>query len=185
MTPEWVGAISSLVTMVVIMGSVLAAIVQLRHMRSSNQILALTELRETIEHPAFQLKIREIHGNFAERLNEREFLQKVAKSPRLNGLPEFEAALIVGNFFENAGCLVKNRIIDATIFCDLWGANVVGSWDALAPFVFARRIKAGPALYENFEYLAVLASDFMTKFPHGTYPKKLPRKTKPVGWTLE
>ncbi|MFN2450200.1 MAG: hypothetical protein ABR508_10520 [Candidatus Baltobacteraceae bacterium] len=185
MTPEWVGAISSLVTMVVIAGSVFAAITQVRHMRGSNQILALTELRETIENPAFQLKLREIYGNLAERLNEREFLQKVVSLPRINGLPELEAALVVGNFFENAGCLVKNRIIDATIFCDLWGDNVIGSWEALAPLVFARRITAGPGVYENFEYLAVLASEFKAKYPEGTYPKNLPRKPKPAGWTMD
>ena len=54
MSPEWLTAIGTLGTFVVIAASAVAALMQLRHMRAGNQIVALNEARETIESPAFQ-----------------------------------------------------------------------------------------------------------------------------------
>jgi hypothetical protein len=48
MSAEWVTAIATSVTALVIASSAAAALFQLRHMRGSNQIVALTELRETL-----------------------------------------------------------------------------------------------------------------------------------------
>ena len=54
MTPEWLTAIATAGTFIVIAASAVAAIFQLRHMRGSNQITALTECRETMESREFQ-----------------------------------------------------------------------------------------------------------------------------------
>lgn len=133
MTPEWVGAISSLLTMLVITGTAVAAIIQLRHTRASNQIVALTEMREAMLSRDFQSKLRDVYGGFTERLGNPEFLQQLATLPRVHGLPELEAALTVVNFYESAGCLVKNRIIDPTIFCDLYYTNILGRVECTRP----------------------------------------------------
>lgn len=181
MSAEWVTAIATAGTFLVIAASAVAALVQLRHMRGSNQILALTELRETMESPEFQARIREVYGPFQERLQDEAFLKRVHTERWLMNVPEYESALIVGNFFESAGCLVKNRIVDPDIFCDLWAGVVIGSWNALAPFIYADRHKNGSAVYENFEYLVVIAEQFDRRHPDGTYPKGLPRKSSEPG----
>ena len=54
MSAEWVTAIATLGTFIVIAASAVAALMQLRHMRGSNQIVALTECRETMESETFQ-----------------------------------------------------------------------------------------------------------------------------------
>ena len=54
MTPEWLTAIATAGTFIVIAASAVAAIFQLRHMRGSNQITALTECRERLESREFQ-----------------------------------------------------------------------------------------------------------------------------------
>jgi hypothetical protein len=58
MSAEWVTAIGTIGTFVVIAASAVAALVQLRHMRGSNQIAALNELRETMESESFQSDLR-------------------------------------------------------------------------------------------------------------------------------
>ena len=54
MSLELVNTLATFGTFVVIAATAIAAIVQLRHARSSNQIAALNELRETMETPEFQ-----------------------------------------------------------------------------------------------------------------------------------
>ena len=54
MSLELVNTLATFGTFFVIAATAIAAIVQLRHARSSNQIAALNELRETMETPEFQ-----------------------------------------------------------------------------------------------------------------------------------
>jgi hypothetical protein len=54
MTAEWVTAAASVFTCLVIAATAVAALAQLRHMRGANQILALTECRETLESQEFR-----------------------------------------------------------------------------------------------------------------------------------
>jgi hypothetical protein len=179
---EWVTAIATAGTFVVIAASAMAALFQLRHMRGSNEIAALTELRETIESPQFQARFRELLGPFQDRMNDPAFRRIVMSEKRLSGIEEFQSAINVGNFFENAGVLVKHRIVDADLFCDLWGSNVVGAWSALEHLIANRRLVTGSYLYENFEYLVLVSERFAAKYPNGTLPLRLERKQLPNPW---
>ena len=58
MSTELVNTFATLGTFVVIAATAIAAIVQLRHMRGSNQIEALNELREARETPEFQAALQ-------------------------------------------------------------------------------------------------------------------------------
>jgi hypothetical protein len=64
----------------------------------------------------------------------------------------------VANFFENLGVFVKNRIIDRDLALDMWSYVILRNWNALSPIVsFVREDLGAPAIWENFEYLALLA----------------------------
>ena len=62
MSLELVNTFVTLGTFVVIAATAIAAIVQLRHARSSNHIVALNELRETTETPDFQAALYFVQG---------------------------------------------------------------------------------------------------------------------------
>ena len=64
MSAEWVTAMATLGTFVVITASAIAALLQLRHTRGSNQILALTECRERLESDEFQNARRFVSQNY-------------------------------------------------------------------------------------------------------------------------
>ncbi|MDQ6931576.1 MAG: hypothetical protein M3160_00205 [Candidatus Eremiobacteraeota bacterium] len=68
MSAEWVTAIATAGTFAVIAASAIAALLQIRHLRSSNQIAALNECRETIESPQFQDAERFIALELPQRL---------------------------------------------------------------------------------------------------------------------
>ncbi len=179
MSPEWLTAIGTIGTFVVIAASAVAALMQLRHMRGSNQIIALNEVRETIESPAFQaaeLFVSELSKRFDDRAVREELLAPFIP-------PEFQPVRYVANFFETFGAFVKNGIIDENLACDLWGGVVERNWDALRPVIASRRSRAGtPGLWENFEYLAAIGKKFNDAHSAGTLPKSMDRLPLPQPW---
>ncbi len=47
--PEWIAALSSLLTFFVIGASAVAALIQLRHIKSSNELIAINDFRHALE----------------------------------------------------------------------------------------------------------------------------------------
>lgn len=165
---EWVTALATLGTFIVITASALAALLQLRHMRGSNQIVALTECRETLESPAFREAQRFVSYDLPRRLADPEEARRAARLP-FEG--EYEAIGTVANFFESMGLFVKRGIIDKDTACDVWAFVVLRNWYALLPVTtYARATLNEPRLWENFEYLAALSERYNAKDKE-TYPK--------------
>lgn len=181
MSPEWLTAIGTIGTFAVIAASAIAALMQLRHMRGSNQIIALTEVRETIESTTFQaaeLFISELAKRFDDPA-----VREALLTPHFP--PEYQPVRYIANFFETFGAFVKNGIIDERLACDLWGGVVVRNWDTLGPVVASRRSVTGTiALWENFEYLAIISKRFTDANPEGTFPKAMKRLPLPPPWPV-
>jgi hypothetical protein len=172
---EWVTAIATAGTFVVIAASAIAALMQLRHMRGSNQIVALTECRETLESPEFREAQRFVSYDLPKRLGDPKEVLRIAQ-PQSQFEGEYQAIDTVGNFFENLGIFVKNRIIDPNLACDMWSYILLRNWNALVPIItFVRRDLHEPRIWENFEYLAVLCDDYMLRHPNGEFPTRLRR----------
>lgn len=169
-------AVGTLGTFVVIAASAVAALMQLRHMRGSNAIVALTECREKLESAEFQNARRFIQMDLPQLLqqpNIRAQLEVRGVTPL-----ELRQASYVANFFESLGAFVRFGIIDRNIACNLWCSVVAGSWDALLPLIRIFRAR-DKAVWENFEYLAVISNQFMDDHPT-TYPpglKRMPLET--------
>jgi Domain of unknown function (DUF4760) len=174
MSLEAWSTVASLGTFVVIGATAIAALVQLRHMRSSNQIAAATEMRETLESESFGRALRFV----------AEQVPKLVADPternKLGSLiipPEFDAVRSVGNFFEVTGALVKLGIVDRALVCDLWDGVVFKSWKQLEPITMIRREVSEPGLWANFEYLAVICEESLTKTQGDHYPRGMRRMT--------
>jgi len=180
MSPEWLTAIGTLGTFVVIAASAVAALMQLRHMRSGNQIAALTEIRETMESADFQQALRWTAHELPRLLEDPRVQALISNAGPL--APELEHARTVGNFFETTGAAVRHGFIDRGVACDLWGHVVTRNWNLLAPFIANRRAAVSPNLFEHFEYFAVLSQHWLAKHRDGTYPKSLERMPLPEPW---
>jgi hypothetical protein len=151
MSAEWVTAIATLGTFLVIAASATAALIQLRHMRGSNQIAALTEFRETMESDKFQAAQAFVSFELPKRL--KDPVERV-NATQLPPMGEYTAITTVANMFEALGGLVKSGVIDREVACDVVALIVVRNWDAMLPLTtYVRRKLQAPALWENFEYL--------------------------------
>jgi hypothetical protein len=173
MSLELVNTLATFGTFVVIAATAMAAIVQLRHARSSNQIAALNELRETTQTPSFQAAQHFIGGELTKKLQDPAFRYEVglpatARSDEMRSL--IAKVNPIGSFCEGMGVLVKTGLVDRELVLDLWSEQLIGYWERLAPMTAIYRRRSGDALWENFEYLTVIAQDWLAANPKGTYP---------------
>jgi hypothetical protein len=172
MSLELVNTLATFGTFVVIAATAIAAVVQLRHARSSNHIAALNEIRETFESADFQAASHFVQGELTKRLQDAAFrYQSDAPAARTNETRPLIAKVdAIGNFYEGIGVLVKAGLVDRELVLQIWAGNVIRDWERLATITAIARRRAGDVLWENFEYLTVLAEDWMAAHPKGTYP---------------
>jgi hypothetical protein len=172
MSLELVNTLATFGTFVVIAATAIAAIVQLRHARSSNLIAALNELRETTETPDFRAAQHFVLTELPKKLKDPAFRYQFENpAARTDEIRPFIAMVnAIGNFYENVGVLVNTGLVDKGLVMQVWYANVMASWERLAPLAAIHRRRAGDAVWENFEYLTVLAQDWEAAHPKGTYP---------------
>ncbi len=175
MSAEWLTAIGTIGTFVVIAASAVAALIQLRHMRGSNQIVALTECRETLESPEFREAQRFVSYELPKRLMDPEERLRIAQ-PQSQFEGEYKSIDTVANFFESMGMFVKNRIIDPDLALSMWCYIVLRNWEALLPVItYVRNDLKEPSIWEHFEYLAALSTQYLQRHPGGSYPDSVPR----------
>lgn len=182
MTAEWIAALSTAATFLVIAASAAAALVQLRHLRVSNQIAAINEVMNVLQSPDFAETLRFLRAELPALLQDPEVRRALVGPSWLHDVPEeYRRLSVVANYFEVLGSLVKNAIIDTRIVCELWSSIIVDLWEAFGPVVMQRRVVLEmPVLWENFEYLAVVSEAWMVRHPTGNYPRGTRRWSFPT-----
>lgn len=174
MSAEWLTAIGTLGTFVVIAASAIAALLQIRHMRSGNAISLLTSYNNEFDTQTFQLAFIYVRSELPARLEQDAVMDQLAKAPPFVG--EYEAIRTIANFFEDMGAFVLSNLLDSQIVCMLYAENATSAWRAISPVAALIRHKLNaPSVWENFEYLALLSTQFIERYPNGLYPKDLPR----------
>ena len=167
MPAEWVTAIATVFTALVIGASAIAALMQIRHMRTGNQISAYNECRETMESAAFREALAFIRNEIPALLSEPENVAAIVDSALRE---QYAGIRLVANLFESMGLFVKTGMMDDRIACELWSGIVLTTWENLRPLTAELRKRHGPGIWINFEYMAVLSADFIEHFPDGGYP---------------
>ena len=184
MNLELLNALASFGTFVVIAATAIAAVVQLRHARSSNQIAALNELRDSSATDRFEAAQSFVIVGLRDIITDPRFRYELnhpgERTPRNQTL--FGHINTVGNYYESMGSLVQAGLVDKELVLQIWASNVLGTWDALAPVIAIVRRTRGATTWENFEYLAVLSQDWLKMHPAGTYPRGLRRMQLEDTW---
>lgn len=173
MSAEWVTAIATIFTALVIAASALAALFQIRHMRKSNEIEIIDKWTEAIESEQFQQARMFVMRELPRILSDPETVRGLSWDPIA---PEVMPIRTVCNHFESVGAFIKLGSVEANVACELWALVVFECWRAIAPVAaFIRERYHTDAVWENFEYLAVLSEAYIERHPGGTYPPNTPR----------
>jgi hypothetical protein len=184
MTLELWNTFGTFGTFIVIAATAIAALVQLGHARGSNQIAALAELQDASQTPEFTAASNAVRIELANKLRDDEFRYQMAeRKARTSENQELIRKMIaVGNFYEQTGLLVKMGFVDRSVVLNMYAVIALGAWDDLGPAVAIFRRGQNEAVWENFEYFAVLAQDWLAAHPKGDYPAGVRRITLKDEW---
>jgi len=180
MSAEYLSAYAAIGTFLVIAITAIAAVIQLRHIRGANQLTGLLHLTEAWRGDAIQQANKFIHEELPTRLRDANYrAELMAPDPSRRTHPE----LLVADLLEQTGSYIKYGMIDGQQFLDIVAGYVTHMWDCLKGVVALRRVATNSSsLYENFEYLAVLAQDFYAKHKGGNYPPGVRRLLSEPEW---
>src|SRR5579864_7837298 len=109
MSPEWLAAASSLATLFVIGLTAYAAMRQMSHLRSGNQVAALLPLTEKYQTPEIQESLDYVIGKLNSDLQDPTVRAGLLDRPSSG--PARQANKIF-NFYESVGALVCARALD-------------------------------------------------------------------------
>jgi len=192
MSLELLNTVGTLTTIVIVAATAIAALVQLRHLRAGNQINAMLTIGEELGSKEFRDASQLLSQKMSAAMDDpafREFNNAVDRgdfpsNPNPGHVELRTAALLVGNAFEELGILVKHGIVDKDVFLDRWRNVVVRNWTRLESSTALGRAATGQdAMWENFEYLAVISEDWM-KHHASAYPTGVRRMCLVNRWPI-
>lgn len=182
MSAEWLTAVSALATLFVIGVTAYAALRQIRHMRSGNQVAALLPLTEKYQTAELQESQQYLLSGALSRDLQDSDTRRGAES-----VPAFGAArkaMAILNFYESVGALVTARVLDIdlvlryfTLPSDIWMIS--------SDYIAITRRKRGPDVFENLEALVALERRYTAKRGSSLYPNGLPRIPVTDSFALE
>lgn len=173
---EILNTIAAIGTFIVIGATAIAAVIQLRHMRASNQLEGLLSVLARVEDSNFNAWLTETQRQMPILLSDPGYVRSVLE----NTFDRSVAWLQLGNSYDWVGSLVKNRLIPEDAFLDVYSFRVVQAWELMEPMTVLARHNVSAAVWENFEYLYVRALAWSKRHPDGAYPKNVPRAKLPA-----
>lgn len=169
---EQLSAIGTIGTFVVIAASAIAALIQLRHLRTSNQLTGLLNILGRTEDPQFAEWRQETKRLIEEQIGDADFRQSL----ELNTFDRRQAPFVhLYNWYDYVGSLVKQGLLPVESVMDTVGGVLIRDWREGEDLIAICRRRAGQGIWENFEYLVVCSKRWQEKYQNGRYPKHFPR----------
>lgn len=172
MSLELVNTLASVGTLVVIAVTAVAALAQLRHMRSGNQLAGLLHTVVVFEGADYQSNIAWVKNELPAKMKDPAFVAELHYPGSLSRTDHPELA--IADLWEQTGVYIKYGLVSEEAFMDLAGYSVVSSWKSIVDVIEIRREVGGESQYENFEYLASRALEWEKRHPT-SYPADTPK----------
>ena len=167
MTLEAWNTAAAIGTFVVITASAIAALAQLRHLRTSNQLSGLITVFGMLQDPSVRDLTNFVRHDLAERMKDADFRASLLEIPiDRNKHPEFYLC----DMYNHIGSFVRSGLIDERTYLQTDWFNVNLYWGLLADAIAICRTNR-PHVFENFEYLAARAKAWIKEHPDGDYPR--------------
>ncbi len=170
-------------TLFVIGGSVIAALVQLRHAQTGNQLQALLSLERDFRAPELQAALTYVQERLPERLADPSYRYELERIGFVD--PAAHPEMIACNWLNEMGTLLQRDLVAEETFMDLYARLIAHCWTHLSPAIAILRRNRGQAQYRDFEYLASRAELWLRRHPDGTSKRRFTRLPVPDTWAAE
>ncbi len=174
MSEALIATIASVISTLVIAIGAVTAIVNLRHVRASNELEGIVAIEENFRSPEMQAALRYVQLELPIQLNDPAYRESLARRGFID-LQE-HPELIVCNWCNTMGTLVKHHVVSEAMFMDLFARLIAFCWTSLEPVVALMRRSRGDVQYHDFEYIALRAERWLAQYPSGSFPKGEKRK---------
>ncbi len=180
MTPEHWNVVISVATLAVLLAAAIAALVQLGHIRASNELNTFSEAFELWYSAPVQLGLAFINRELSAKMQEPEFRRELETAGPVDRSrhPELHVIDFIDNFaiYIVVGKMREDMIMHAA------AQLIEHFWRILGPTIAIMRRKRGQQLYVSFEYLAYRASLWNARYPNGYTPQGFTRLPNPDVW---
>lgn len=173
MSPELLTAVATFGTVLVIGASAVAALVQLRHMRASNELQALLSLQNEFQSAPVQAALHYIQEQLPHHMQEEHYRDELAAIGFIS--VERHPELLACNWFTQMGVFLKHGLISESTLMDLYARLIRYYWNALSPAIAIMRRKRSDGQYADFEYLALRAGVWLQQNSRGVFPRHVVR----------
>ncbi|HET6274350.1 MAG TPA: hypothetical protein VFE16_00260 [Candidatus Cybelea sp.] len=179
-TAAELSAIAESGTLIVILISVVAAVIQLRHIQTGNQLQALLSLERDFRAPELQAALAYIQEQLPVRLEDPAYRRELERIGFVD--PMAHPEMVACNWLNEMGTLLKRDLVSEDTFMDLFARLIVHCWRVVSPAIAIMRRTRGDAQYHDFEYLAMRAAEWLRRHPSGIFPRKFTRTPLPDRW---
>ena len=152
MSWEAITAVASLITALVIAVSAVVAIVQIKHLRASNQLAAAMSLMGDLE---LLTESRSFVATMLEEKMKDPAFRAELETGRFDRNKHVEIQL--GNYWEKFGILLRKGLLDRQLFLDWGSQGCLRDWRLLRGVTRLIRI-GSPQVWRDFEYLAHMSA---------------------------
>ncbi len=180
MTAEMLTAAAAIGTFVVIAASAAAALVQLRHMSSNNELLALRAAMESWDSDRVQDAVHFLRAEFVNKMQDESYRDELDTTGPVDRRSHPE--LYVCDFWDTLGVFVMHGLLREGAFLELGAEMVAMNWDSLWPAISIMRRKRGDAIFIAFEYLADRGRMWTERYPNGSAPRHWIRRQLADPW---
>ncbi|GEM_PF-969605 len=180
MTPEHWNVVISVATLAVLLAAAIAALVQLGHIRASNELNTFSEAFELWYSAPVQDGLAFINHGLEAKMQDPQFRHELdTAGPVDRGRhPELHVVDFIDNFaiYIVVGKMREDMIMHAA------AQLIEHFWRILSPTIAIMRRQRGQQLYVSFEYLAYRARLWNARYPNGYVPKGFNRLPNPDVW---
>lgn len=173
MTLEVFNAVFSAGTFLVIAVTAVAALIQLRHLRATNQLASFMAMGHDFDRPEFLKILTYVRNELPTKMKDPAYRNDILTNRGYDRIEHPEA--VVCGYFEQIGILLKHGLADEAVLLDAFAPLIIGNWERLLPFIAVCRELSGPSAWENFEYAASRSYRFSKSHPSGTLPREFQR----------
>jgi hypothetical protein len=169
---EAINTAATVATLVVLSVGAIAAAIQLRHMRTGNQLQAFLDIYNRVQTPQVEKQFQFVLHDLPKLTEDPQYLQ-----PFFAGTVSFhDSPLILAFWFDEVGAALRQGLITDNIIFQMGSSAyvTVRCWRNMRPIIDAVRTR-GPASFIHFEYSAVRAQQWLDAHPKGDYPAGVPR----------
>lgn len=166
----WVSGAASLATLVVVAITAYAALRQMRHMRSGNQVAALLPLIAEYRSAEVSESLNYVMSGLADDLRDPKARGGVSAIPATGPARKAMKAI---NFYESVGAMICARVLDLELVMRYF-ILPTEMWAIAEDYIALSRRTRGPEVFENFEAMVALEQKYAARHGTSLYPSGLP-----------